>query len=43
METGKARALIYGYSVLAGIIQDSDLDRRFSRLEAALEERHAPP
>jgi len=35
MEAGKARALIYGYSVLAGIIQGTELEERLSKLEAA--------
>jgi hypothetical protein len=33
METGKARVLIYGYSVLAGIIQGIDLEDRIAALE----------
>lgn len=35
MEAGKARALIYGYSVLAGIIQGTELEERLAKLEAA--------
>jgi hypothetical protein len=35
IEAGKARALIYGYSVLAGIIQGTELEERLSKLEAA--------
>jgi hypothetical protein len=35
MEAGKARALIYGYSVLAGIIQGTELEERLTKLEAA--------
>jgi hypothetical protein len=34
MEAGKARALIYGYSVLAGIIQGTELEDRLAKLEA---------
>ena len=33
MEPGKARVLIYGYSVLAGIIQGTDLEDRIAALE----------
>lgn len=36
MEAGKARALIYGYSVLAGIIQGTELEERLTRLEASV-------
>lgn len=36
MEAGKARALIYGYSVLAGIIQGTELEERLAKLEAAV-------
>jgi hypothetical protein len=35
MEASKARALIYGYSVLAGIIQGTELEERLAKLEAA--------
>ena len=35
MEPGKARVMIYGYSVLAGIIQGTDLDDRIATLERA--------
>jgi hypothetical protein len=35
MDPSKARALIYGYSVLAGIIQGTELEERLSKLEAA--------
>lgn len=35
MEAGRARALIYGYSVLAGIIQGTELEARLAKLEAA--------
>jgi len=35
MEPGKARVLIYGYSVLAGIIQGTDLEDRIAALERA--------
>lgn len=35
MEPAKARVLIYGYSVLAGIIQGIDLEQRIEWLEAA--------
>jgi hypothetical protein len=35
MEPGKARVLIYGYSVLAGIIQGTDLEDRIATLEHA--------
>ncbi len=38
MEPGRARALIYGYSVLAGIIQGTDLEQRIASLEAAVQE-----
>jgi hypothetical protein len=38
IEPSKARVLIYGYSVLAGIIQGTDLDQRIESLEAALKE-----
>jgi hypothetical protein len=38
MEPGRARALIYGYSVLAGIIQGTDLEQRVERLELAAAE-----
>jgi hypothetical protein len=38
MEPGRARALIYGYSVLAGIIQGSDLEQRIEWLENAARE-----
>ncbi len=34
VETGQARALIYGLSVLAGIIQGTDLEQRIAALEA---------
>jgi hypothetical protein len=34
-EPGKARVLIYGYSVLAGIIQGTDLEGRIAALERA--------
>lgn len=34
VETGQARALIYGLSVLAGIIQGTDLEARIAALEA---------
>ncbi|WNG28417.1 hypothetical protein F0U62_33740 [Cystobacter fuscus] len=41
MDAGKARALIYGYSVLAGIIQGTELEERLAKLEAAASpERH---
>ena len=33
LEPGKARVLIYGYSVLAGIIQGTDLEDRIATLE----------
>jgi len=33
MEPGKVRVLIYGYSVLAGIIQGTDLEDRIAVLE----------
>ena len=33
MEPGKARVLVYGYSVLAGILQASDLEDRIASLE----------
>lgn len=39
VETGRARALVYGYSVLAGIISGADLEGRI----AALEGRSAKP
>jgi hypothetical protein len=35
MEPGKARVMIYGYSVLAGIIQGTDLEDRIAALERA--------
>lgn len=35
MDAGRARALIYGYSVLAGIIQGTELEARLVKLEAA--------
>jgi hypothetical protein len=35
MEPGKARVMIYGYSVLAGIIQGTDLEDRIATLERA--------
>jgi len=38
IEPSKARVLIYGYSVLAGIIQGTDLEQRIEALEAALKE-----
>ena len=38
IEPAKARVLIYGYSVLAGIIQGTDLERRIEVLETALED-----
>ena len=43
IEPAKARVLIYGYSVLAGIIQGTDLESRIDSLEAAMkEDRDAP-
>jgi hypothetical protein len=33
LEPGKARVMIYGYSVLAGIIQGTDLEDRIATLE----------
>ena len=42
MEAGKARALIYGYSVLAGIIQGTELEARLAKLEAAAKNEGAP-
>lgn len=42
MDSAKARALIYGYSVLVGIIQGSDLEDRIARLEAHGAEGDAP-
>jgi hypothetical protein len=38
MEPAKARVLIYGYSVLAGIIQGTDLEERIESLEAAIKD-----
>jgi hypothetical protein len=38
IEPSKARVLIYGYSVLAGIIQGTDLEQRIELLEAAANE-----
>jgi hypothetical protein len=35
LEPGKARVMIYGYSVLAGIIQGTDLENRIATLERA--------
>lgn len=35
LDAGKARALIYGYSVLAGIIQGTELEERLAKLEAS--------
>ncbi len=34
VEPGRARALVYGYSVLAGIIQGTDLEARIAALES---------
>lgn len=42
MEAGKARALIYGYSVLAGIIQGTELEERLAKLEAAARHEGSP-
>ncbi|QDE91902.1 hypothetical protein BHS06_24555 [Myxococcus xanthus] len=42
MEANKARALIYGYSVLAGIIQGTELEVRLAKLEAAARHGGAP-
>lgn len=36
MEPGRARALIYGYSVLAGIIQGTELEERLAKLESSV-------
>ncbi len=33
-DPGKARALIYGYATLAGIIQGTDIEERVAKLEA---------
>lgn len=33
-DAGTARALIYGYATLAGIIQGTDLEERIAKLEA---------
>jgi len=38
IEPSKARVLIYGYSVLAGIIQGTDLEERIESLEAAIKD-----
>ena len=38
MEPAKARVLIYGYSVLAGIIQGTDLEERIESLETAIKD-----
>lgn len=35
LEPKRANALVYAYSVLAGLIESSDLERRMSALEAA--------
>lgn len=43
MEAGKARALIYGYSVLAGIIQGTELEERLAKLEAAAKHEGSMP
>jgi hypothetical protein len=36
IEASKARALIYGYSALAGIIQGTELEERLAKLEASV-------
>jgi hypothetical protein len=36
MAPAKAKVLIYGYGVLAGVIQGAELERRIRTLEAAL-------
>ncbi|ATB44839.1 hypothetical protein [Corallococcus macrosporus] len=42
MEASKARALIYGYSVLAGVIQGTELEERLAKLEAAARNEGSP-
>jgi hypothetical protein len=42
MDAAKARALIYGYSVLAGIIQGTELEERLAKLEAAARHEGSP-
>ncbi len=42
MEAGKARALIYGYSVLAGIIQGTELEERLAKLEVTAKHEGLP-
>ncbi len=36
LESSKARVLIYGYSVLVGIIQGTDIERRLMQLESSM-------
>ncbi len=42
IEASKARALIYGYSVLAGIIQGTELEERLAKLEATARHEGSP-
>jgi hypothetical protein len=43
IDPGKARVLIYGYSVLVGVIQGTELELRIRSLESAMKEDDDAP